>query len=55
MISQPDADLIMSSFDIIENIEEWDNKIECKIYIENEIKYFIDIYIYTANLCSPWC
>lgn len=55
MISQPDADLIMSSFDIIENVEEWDNNIECKIYTKNEIKNFIDIYIYTANLCSPWC
>ena len=55
MISQADADLVMSSFDIIDSIEEWDNKIECKLYSENEIKYFIDRYVYTANLCSPWC
>ena len=55
MISHSDADMIMSSFDIIDNIEEWDNAIEYKLYTKNEIKYFIERYVYTANLCSPWC
>lgn len=55
MISQADADLVMSSFDIIDNVEVWDNVIECKLYSQKEIKDFIDKYIFTANLCSPWC
>lgn len=54
MIYISDADLIISSFEIVENKEKWDNFIEKRTYNKNEIKDFLDRYIHTATLCAPW-
>ncbi len=55
MISQSDADLIMSSFEIMDNITQWDNFINNHIFFEDDIKYFIEKYIWSAQFCAPWC
>lgn len=55
MIIQTDSDLVMSSFEIIDNTEIWENNIENCIYHKENIKEFISQYIETATLCSPWC
>lgn len=55
MISQSDADLVMSSFEIIDNVEKWDNSIANKLYSNLEIHSFLEHYIFSAALCSPWC
>lgn len=55
MITLSDADLVISSFEIIDNIEKWDNHIENRTYHKKELKEFVSQYIYTATLCSPWC
>ena len=55
MVCQSDADMVMSSFEIIDEVEKWDNSIENRIFNKNEIKQFIERYIYTVTLCSPWC
>ena len=55
MIRQSDADMIMSSFEVIDNFEKWDNQIEHYLYKKNKIKYFIERYVSTATMCAPWC
>ncbi len=55
MISQSDADLIMSSFEIIDKVEMWDNRIGNELYNNSKIKFFLERYINTATLCAPWC
>lgn len=55
MMSQSDADMIMSSFEIIDNFEEWDNNIKNELYNYSKIKFFLERYINTATLCAPWC
>ena len=55
LVSHTDADLIMSSFVIIDNVEEWNNYIKKALYNSSEIKLFLERYINTATLCAPWC
>lgn len=55
MMGVSDADLIMSSFEIINHIEEWDNCVKDTRFVRNELKFFIERFVETATLCSPWC
>lgn len=55
MIACLDADLIMSSFKAIGSTEEWDYEIESRCYSKDEIKFFLDKYIWKAFFCTPWC
>lgn len=55
MISHPDADLIVSSFEFLDKIEDWDNSISNKFYKKQEIKYFIDRYTWSVVLCATVC
>lgn len=55
MIEQADADLIMSSFEFIGKIEDWDNSISDKLYHKEEIKDFLERYIWGVALCGAVC
>ena len=55
VIRSTDADLIMSSFETTNEIKVCDNKIKDEFFENTSIKYFVERYIYTATLCSPWC
>lgn len=55
MITQSDADLIMNSFQIIDNVQKFDNVVSNSYYERNEIKSFLSKYIWSANFLTPWC
>jgi len=55
MISPSDADLIVSSFEFLDKIEDWDNTISKRFYQKEEIKDFLDRYIWSVALCAPFC
>lgn len=55
MISQSDADMVMSSFEITDNVANYINYIENEKYYENEIRLFLSKYIKSTQLCTPWC
>ena len=55
MIVKADADLIVSSFQIIGNDEWFDNSIDESYYSQDEIKFFLDKYVLSTVLCAPWC
>ena len=55
VIRSTDADLIMSSFETTNEIKVCDNKIKDEFFENTSIKNFVERYIYTATLCSPWC
>lgn len=55
MISQSDADLVVSSFLIMDSVEQWDNEIHDYKFEEDNIKYFIEKYIWSAQFCAMCC
>lgn len=55
MIKASDAELIMSSFEFIDKVEDWDNSISHKYYKKDDVKSFLDRYLWGVALCAPYC
>lgn len=55
IMSQPDADMVMCSFEAFGGIDVYDNSVRSHLYTRDEIKIFIEEYILTATLTTPWC
>ena len=54
MLCVPEADLIMSSFQIVDNVEKLDNDVQSKYYAKETIRFFIAKYIHNSALVAPW-
>ena len=55
MINLSDSDLIVNSFSIVDDLEDWKPKIDNKKYENKEIKFFVERFIWSASFCTPWC